>query len=59
MMTLINRIFNPLILWSFGWKRKREPYAGTHRILWKQPKTGYWFVEDAAIIICERGIKIK
>lgn len=58
-MTLIEKIFNYLILFCFDWKRKREPYAGDYRTLWKDPETGYWYMAEAAIIICERRVTNK
>lgn len=53
---LIKLIFDPLILWCFGWKQRRESWAGILRTLWKDPETGHWLIQNAAIIICERRI---
>ena len=50
----IEKLFNPLILRCSGWKKKKELYAGDYRTLWKNPDTGHWLVESAAIEICER-----
>lgn len=51
---LINKMFNPLILWCFGWKRKIDPDAHpVDRIKWRNPKTGHWEVEGMAISLCE------
>ena len=49
---LIKKILDPLILWCFGWKKKKELYAGAYRTLWQDPKTKHWLSQDAAIFIC-------
>ena len=55
----ILRILNPMILWSYGWKRK----VRVHKLnnipvytdtVWEDPKNkGTCYQEDAAIMACE------
>jgi len=59
---IIERLLNPLILWSFGWKRKRK----THKLhdisilsypVWQDPNyPDRYYEESDAIIICEGRI---
>ena len=44
---------DPLILRCFGWRRVKQRYAGGVRVLWIDPETGFFWVQDAAIIVCE------
>ena len=48
---IIDMILNPIILWSYGWKRKKmcEEY-----ILWQDPKNKAWLFQDDAIKTCEK-----
>jgi len=55
----ITKVLDPLILWCFGWKRKRELHAGIYRTLWQDPKTKHWLVPNVAIIICTTRCRKK
>lgn len=53
---------NPLILWCFGWKKKREVYSFrgwpvSTAILWKDPLGEFgWLTKSHAIKVCEERI---
>lgn len=59
---IIDMILNPLILWSYGWKRHKVDWnsplydSPPYHIRWEDPNgTGWWTQEDA-IMICEKRL---
>ena len=58
----IVRVLNPMILWSYGWKRKVQVHKFNNipiytYTVWEDPKNkGTYYQEDAAIIACESRI---
>jgi len=51
------KLLNRLILFCFGWRRRREYSDGMWRVWYRDPKTGKWWVEEVAIVICEKRVK--
>ncbi|MDD2767772.1 MAG: hypothetical protein PHT19_03485 [Methylococcus sp.] len=38
-----------LMLWGYGWKRRKRPAANSYRIEWQDPMTGSWYGDRAAL----------
>ena len=56
-------VLDPIILWCFGWKRKRVIYRISYLttqplVLWKDPDKEYgWLETKYAIKVCEDRIR--
>ena len=52
---LVNWLFNPAILWCYGWKRWKQPTKCANRVMWEDRKgCGKFFTEAEAIKTVEK-----
>ena len=52
----IRKVFNPAILWCFGWKYESQYSHGIKFYCWIDPKDGVRYSQERAIEICESRI---
>ncbi len=44
-----HRLLKAVILWSYGWKRRKQREFVSYRIEWRDPASGQWYGEKTAM----------